>query len=82
MGVPASDIDHHRSDLYVRVTPLSKKWLELYKFKGIVTTFRSNLEPHDMWFDVPFGYMEEFIKEEEASMHRWAESIKARHEQH
>ena len=59
IGIPAADIDHHESDLYVKITPLSKKWLETYQFKGNVTTFRSNIEPHDLWYDVPFGYMDE-----------------------
>ncbi len=63
MGVPEADIDHHDSDLYVKVTPLSRKWLDSYKFKNNVTTFRSNIEPHDLWYDVPFGYMNEDFAE-------------------
>lgn len=59
MGVPEADIDHHEGDLYVKVTPLSRKWLKSYKFKKYVTVFQSNIEPYDLWYDVPFGYFTE-----------------------
>ena len=79
IGVPATNIDHHRSDLYVRVTPLTKKWLESYKYKNNVTTFISNIEPHDLWYDVPFGYIEECIEEDKAERVHLAESIQNRY---
>lgn len=58
------DIDHHRSDLYVKVTPTStdiiiecgmeyKEEMGLYYFPK---KFKSNIPPHDTWYDCPFAY--------------------------
>jgi hypothetical protein len=59
----------------VRVTPLTKKWLESYKYKNNVTTFISNIEPHDLWYDVPFAYMEEHIEEEKVEISELARRL-------
>lgn len=48
-------MDHHASDLYVKVTPESQKIVDAYKFKKQVTTFIDNID-HKQWFDIPFAY--------------------------
>jgi hypothetical protein len=54
-NLPARDIDHHRSDLYLRVTPASTVLVNEYEFKNQVTTFKDNIE-HVLWYDIPFAY--------------------------
>ena len=56
--LPAEDIDHHESDLYIRKTPESTALINKmqYKDSGLLTTFRSNIAPHDTWYDLPFCY--------------------------
>lgn len=53
--LPASDIDHHSSDLYIRVTPESKKLVQEFQYPHLVTTFIDNIEGVP-WFDFPFCY--------------------------
>lgn len=53
--LPASDIDHHESDLYLRKTPASEKLVAQYSYRNIVTTFRCAIE-HDVWYEIPFAY--------------------------
>ena len=40
------EIDHHYSDLYLKVTPVSKRLVSEYEFKNQVETFRS-INPKD-----------------------------------
>lgn len=47
------EICHHESDLYLKVTPISRKLVDDYPHRGNVTMFHSNGE---MWFEVPFMY--------------------------
>lgn len=56
--LPAEDIDHHESDLYIRKTPESTALINKmqYKNSGLLSTFRSNIEPHDIWYELPFCY--------------------------
>lgn len=54
--IPAEQIDHHDSDLYIMVTPESRKIVNEYEFKQNVTTFISAIAPHVLWFDIPFAY--------------------------
>jgi hypothetical protein len=56
-GVSPADIDHWCSDLYVKVTPVSKKVVEGYEFKCNVQTFRSQIDS-TAWYDIPFAYEE------------------------
>lgn len=57
------DIDHHYSDLYVRVTADSKRIIdefyadhpELHKHMQ-VSTFKSNIPPRVLWYDIAFAY--------------------------
>lgn len=53
--MPQEDIDHHESDLYLRVTPVSKRLIEEYEFKGNVTMFIDQID-HVPWYEVPFAY--------------------------
>ena len=50
------EIDHHYSDLYLKVTPVSKRLVSEYEFKNQVETFRS-INPKaagSLWYDIPF----------------------------
>lgn len=53
--LPASDIDHHESDLYLRKTPESAKLIEGYTFKQNITTFIDGIEGV-VWYEIPFAY--------------------------
>jgi hypothetical protein len=54
--LPPEQIDHHDSDLYIMVTPESKKLINKYEFKNNVTTFISAFAPFVPWYDIPFAY--------------------------
>ena len=49
-------IDGHESDLYLMVTPESKKLVADYEYKFSVKTFVSAIAPHVLWYDIPFAY--------------------------
>jgi len=51
--VPASFIDHHESDLYVRDTPLVRAIIR--QFGRESSSFTSKVDGH-RWLDVPFAY--------------------------
>jgi len=53
--LPESDIDHHESDLYLRVSPASAALVEAYEFKDNVTMFKDAIDGV-MWYDIPFAY--------------------------
>lgn len=65
--LPAGHIDHHASDLYIKVTPDSRLLVEAYRKEIIaergtradnITTFRS-IHPDDkgaLWYELPFHY--------------------------
>jgi hypothetical protein len=48
------EISGHYSDLYVDVTPETKKIVEGYEYKCNVTTFKSQVSGK-MMFDIPFA---------------------------
>ena len=54
--LPSEDIDHHNSDLYIKVTPESKKLVETleYKDSGMLTTFKD--DEGATWYELPFCY--------------------------
>lgn len=54
--LPSEDIDHHDSDLYIKVTPESKKLIEKleYKNSGMLTTFKD--DEGTVWYELPFCY--------------------------
>ena len=49
------EIDHHCSDLYLKVTPVSKKLVDEYDFKQNVQIFKDQID-HVPWYDIPFAY--------------------------
>jgi hypothetical protein len=55
--LPAEDLDHYGSDLYVRKTAKSTEILNRLKYKdsGMLTTFVDNIEGK-IWYDLPFCY--------------------------
>jgi hypothetical protein len=53
--LPAKDIDHHSSDLYLRKTAASAALIAEYSFPKNVTEFRDNID-HVLWYDIPFEY--------------------------
>lgn len=53
--LPACDIDHYCSDLYLRVTPASEQLRNRYQYRSMVSVFRDNIEGV-LWYDFPFCY--------------------------
>ena len=53
--VPPEYIDHHYSDLYVKVTPTSTALIKQYETKFMVSQFVDNIE-HKLWYKIPFSY--------------------------
>lgn len=47
-------IDHHESDLYAVVSPVSQRLVDQYEYKENVTRFKSS--DGRIWFDIPFAY--------------------------
>ena len=62
---PDTDVDTHESDLYVLKTPETTKILkDHYDRIGVsfqATTFKDQIT-HRIYYDVPFGYMNEFVE--------------------
>ena len=56
------DIDHYCSNLYLKVNEISKNIIDNYEFKAAVSTFIDDIDKEE-WYDIPFGYMNEYIKE-------------------
>ena len=55
------DIDHHCSDLYLRVNDISRNLVNQYRFKSLVTTFVDQID-HVLWYDIPFAYTPDYIE--------------------
>lgn len=53
--LPAEDIDHHETDLYIRKTPESTKLINKMKNKSLLSTFIDNID-HVVWYELPFCY--------------------------
>ena len=55
--LPKEDIDHHETDLYLRVSPKSTELVNSMKYRnsGMITTFKDNIDG-DMWYDLTFCY--------------------------
>jgi hypothetical protein len=51
--MPASFIDHHESDLYVRDTPVAR--LVILQF-GLNSSYFTSKDDGHRWIDVPFAY--------------------------
>lgn len=50
-----SEISHWCSDLYLKVTPESKKLVEDYAWKQNVKVFSDAID-HVPWYEIPFAY--------------------------
>lgn len=59
--LPASDMDHHETDLYLKVSEASSALVASYDWRGNVEKFRSPLDGC-LWFDVPFAYTPAWIE--------------------
>ena len=61
--VPKEDIDHHETDLYLRVTPLVNQILgEFFLDNELPEIFMSKVAPEGPWYSIPFAY-EPFFEE-------------------
>ena len=60
--LPAEDIDHHDSDLYVRKTPKSTEIINRLTTKSLLSTFKDNIDG-DIWYELPFCFSPHFQKE-------------------
>ena len=49
------EIDHHCSDLYLKVTPVSAELVKDYDYKENVTTVTDQID-HVPWYEIPFAY--------------------------
>lgn len=49
------ELDSHASDLYAKVSDVSKPIVEAYKFRQQVTVFKSNKDGA-AWYDIPFAF--------------------------
>lgn len=54
-NMPADQIGHWCSDLYVKVTPFSQNVISNYEYKNIVTVFRDQITGA-LWYEIPFCY--------------------------
>lgn len=46
-ALPASDIDHYASDLYIKVTPASQQLLNRFQYRHMVKTFVDNIDHYN-----------------------------------
>ena len=51
------EIDHHESDLYLKVTEASTALKQKYEHEWSVTRFIDNIN-HEPWYEFPFCYWE------------------------
>lgn len=58
-GIPTEEINHHYSDLYVKVSLKSKRILEDYQKNNGVRCFSQVFKANDgsgYWYDIAFAY--------------------------
>lgn len=77
LGMKEEDFGRYESDLYVRVTPVSTKFLETYQFKNQVERFIDQIE-HVPFYDFPFAAMKEQMKERELEAEHMKQRMLAR----
>ena len=51
------EIDHWQTDLYLKVTPVSKRIVEEYDYRNKVSMFI--VLGDGLWYDIPFAYTPE-----------------------
>ncbi|MBO5969192.1 MAG: hypothetical protein J6S14_11925 [Clostridia bacterium] len=59
--LPASDLDHHGTDLYIKSSAAAAALVAEYDFLGNVEIFRSPLDGC-AWYDIPFAYTPAWIE--------------------
>ena len=52
--LPTADIDHHNSDLYLRVSQETKAIISRLENKALLSTFRDNNGA--AWYELPFCF--------------------------
>lgn len=52
------EIDHWQTDLYLKVTPVSKRLVEEYDYRNKVSMF--TVLGDGLWYDIPFAYTPEW----------------------
>lgn len=52
-------IESHYSDLYIPVNEITRKLVADHTSNGGAQPqiFKSNIAPHDLWYDIPFAYL-------------------------
>ena len=50
-------IGHYCTDLYLKVTDVSRVIIGAMDNRALLSTFRSNTEPHELWYELPFCYL-------------------------
>ena len=59
----SEDIDHHRSDLYLKKNKASEQIVKAYEYGQSVSTFKSAIDG-SLWYDIPFAYSPFFVRGE------------------
>ena len=59
--LPASDLDHHGTDLYIKVSAAAAELVAEYDFRRNVGKFISPLDGC-AWYDIPFAYTPAWIE--------------------
>ena len=52
-----ADIDHHETDLYLRVNDVSRVIIGALDNTALLSIFISNIEPRAPWYELPFCYI-------------------------
>ena len=73
----SKDIAHHFGDLYLRKNEISTKLVDEYDYKNQVSTFKDQID-HVTWYDIPFAYLDQCIKDEAEEGKKFAEWIISR----
>lgn len=50
-----TEIDHHLSDLYLKVTDVSRKLISEYEYRKLVKNFTSHIDKQS-WYEIPFAF--------------------------
>ena len=50
-------IDYHASDLYLKVNDVSRVIVGALENTALLSTFRSDIEPRELWYELPFCYI-------------------------
>ena len=54
-ALPACDIDHHASDLYIKRTPAAVALVERLDSTVLLSVFRSQIDGR-IWYELPFCF--------------------------